>query len=177
MTLSRRPVSLCATSIYSLRLLSSLGRVTFSLHDRFLCTSPSSSASLVFQTASATLNSLLMYHLSSVACTCRSTASAHICWSLFSFLVLSSCVERIGCGCLLFSCVCACVSLAFFLYSFFFISSHTLLLRQHGNTTWFFRFVWFLFPSLFFYYFFLWISTRICCVEHVNDCTPVRRLT
>lgn len=67
MTLSRRPVSLCATSTHSLRLFSPSARVTFS-PSLPLCAIDFSPSSLVFQTASATLNSLLTSQLSSLAC-------------------------------------------------------------------------------------------------------------
>lgn len=123
-------------------------------------------------------------------------------WTVFSFLlffcflfwlfsstcslrmiVASSSLFRLLCW-LLFSYFCVCVFVNFFS----FLSHRTFF--YHNNSTpagWTFVFSssFSFSPSLSLFVCFhpyfsnaphsLWISTRICCVEHVNDCTPFRR--
>ncbi len=153
---------LCNTSIF-LCVCFFRARFMLSLRDRF-CFFSISNSTLLFEQSS---------HFLTLTVLCRQTKPVNFCWFRF-FLSRTSFVERMSSCCLLFSCVCFLLLLFFFCLlalSFFFISSHT----TTTPACWTSCFLCLFFSSLFFYYFFLWISTRICCVEHVNDCTPIRR--
>jgi hypothetical protein len=86
------------------------------------------------------------------------------CWLFcFCFFLLTSFVERMSSCCLFPFCFCL---LALVRFYFFAHSTTPAWLKHH---VFFFSFHYFSIT------FFMWISTRICCVEHVNDCTPIRR--
>jgi hypothetical protein len=156
MTLSRTPVLRCNTSIYFF-----FGQ---GLRDRFFFFFSISNSTLLFEQSSHLLSHIVL---------CRQTKPVNFCW-LFSFSRFS----HFLCWTdeLLLFVIQLCVFSAFLLSFFFLLFLRTLYYTSMVNIVFFlYLFSSFFFSSLFFYYFFLWISTRICCVEHVNDCTPIRR--
>ena len=109
------------------------------------------------------LNSLLIsFWLFSSTCSLRMILASSLACFVDCYSVISPCV---------------CVFVNFFFFSF--LSHRTSFLFYYHSTPAGWTLVFSLFICFHPYFSIaphsLWISTRICCVEHVNDCTPIRR--